>query len=130
MPYNKYIWQTGEVITAPKLNHIENGIADINSVVIDAEYVPNTLTTGSYCKTLLTCGEIKALLESDSPPVYVRVFRGDSGGGVIDIMPIVSFEWGEGYALIVAYMNLEFEKLFFTANSESDYMQTESNDPE
>ena len=29
MAYDKYTWQTGEVITAEKLNHIEDGIADM-----------------------------------------------------------------------------------------------------
>lgn len=29
MAYEKYTWQTGETITAEKLNHIEDGISDI-----------------------------------------------------------------------------------------------------
>lgn len=29
MAYDKYTWQTGETITAEKLNHIEDGIADM-----------------------------------------------------------------------------------------------------
>ena len=31
MSYTKYTWETGEVITAAKLNHIEDGIAAIGS---------------------------------------------------------------------------------------------------
>ncbi len=34
MTYDKYTWQTGEVITAEKLNHIEDGIAEGNGVEI------------------------------------------------------------------------------------------------
>ena len=31
MSYNKYTWQTGETITADKLNHIEDGIVGASS---------------------------------------------------------------------------------------------------
>lgn len=30
MAYKKHTWETGEVITAEKLNHIEEGVAEIN----------------------------------------------------------------------------------------------------
>ena len=38
MSYEKYTWETGEVITADKLNHMENGIKDAYSNVFDAEF--------------------------------------------------------------------------------------------
>lgn len=40
MSYDKYIWQIGEVITAAKLNHIEDGIAAIGTVQYTIEGAP------------------------------------------------------------------------------------------
>ena len=34
MSYEKQNWQTGDVITATKLNHMENGIADVGTTLI------------------------------------------------------------------------------------------------
>ena len=38
MSYEKYTWQTGEVITADKLNHMEDGIKNSYITVFDAEF--------------------------------------------------------------------------------------------
>ena len=38
MSYTKQTWQNGDVITAEKLNHMEDGIADSNMLVIHATY--------------------------------------------------------------------------------------------
>lgn len=38
MSYEKYTWQTGEVITADKLNHMEEGIKNSYITVFDAEF--------------------------------------------------------------------------------------------
>ena len=35
MAYEKQTWQTGDVVTAEKLNHLENGIADTNTMIIN-----------------------------------------------------------------------------------------------
>lgn len=42
MSYNKHSWQTGEVITAIRLNNMEDGIANPDEVII-GEYVDNWL---------------------------------------------------------------------------------------
>ena len=49
MGYTKNTWQTGDVVTAAKLNNMENGIADANSIVLivsvieeDDIYLSNT----------------------------------------------------------------------------------------
>ena len=41
MSYEKQTWQTGDVITQEKLNHMEDGIADGEVVIIDAKAVRN-----------------------------------------------------------------------------------------
>lgn len=43
MSYTKYTWETGEVITAAKLNHIEDGIAAIGSVQYTVEFTGSSL---------------------------------------------------------------------------------------
>ena len=35
MAYEKNTWQTGDVVTAAKLNNMENGIADANTMIIN-----------------------------------------------------------------------------------------------
>lgn len=40
MAYEKTTWKKGDVITADKLNNIENGIADVKN--INVEYDSNT----------------------------------------------------------------------------------------
>lgn len=42
MSYEKYTWQTGEVITADKLNHMEDGIAAANAAPIKSITIENT----------------------------------------------------------------------------------------
>lgn len=38
MAYEKQTWQTGDIITANKMNYIENGIAEINEEGEDMGY--------------------------------------------------------------------------------------------
>lgn len=42
MSYEKYTWVTGEVITAEKLNHMEDGIAAANAAPIKSITIENT----------------------------------------------------------------------------------------
>jgi len=52
MAYDKYTWQTGEVITAEKLNHIEDGIADMEGG--DAGYECTETVTELFNETVTT----------------------------------------------------------------------------
>lgn len=37
MAYEKQEWTAGEIITATKLNHIENGLEEIGNTIIEGE---------------------------------------------------------------------------------------------
>lgn len=58
MPYEKHIWETGEVITAEKLNHIEDGIAAATfygpySLYPSPESVDSTVSPGETIQIAL-----------------------------------------------------------------------------
>lgn len=55
MAYDKYTWQTGEVITAEKLNHIEDGIADMGGG--DAGYECTETVTELFDETVTTVAQ-------------------------------------------------------------------------
>ena len=46
MAYEKQTWQTGDIITANKMNYIENGIAEINEEGEDMGYEKQVWQTG------------------------------------------------------------------------------------
>jgi hypothetical protein len=58
MAYEKKTWETGEVITADGLNHIEEGLADCSSgggrfdVNVTAEYQTDHFEVTGYDKTV------------------------------------------------------------------------------
>jgi len=72
MTYTKQTWTTGDVITADKLNHMEDGIADIGGgiVLLNVTQTPDTAyhLGKSY-------SEITEIIESGNIPV--AVFDGD-----------------------------------------------------
>ena len=57
MSYNKHTWETGETITAEKLNNLEDGIDDISDVLI-----ANISYTGSATVLDKTYAEFKNAL--------------------------------------------------------------------
>ena len=69
MSYDKTTWQTGDVITANKLNHIEDGIANGGGVVVVHVTEENdTFTldkTWNELQELLSSGALVATLTDD-----------------------------------------------------------------
>lgn len=82
MAYEKNTWQTGDVVTAAKLNNMENGIADANTMII------NVSEQGVMDKTWL---EIHTALSS--------------GKRVITIVTYEEFESVEQYRTVSAGKN-------------------------
>ena len=48
MSYTKQTWETGDTITAEKLNHIEDGIDDASRQLSDKITSPNSPAAGAF----------------------------------------------------------------------------------
>ena len=64
MSYVKQTWQTGDVVTAEKLNHIEDGVAGAGGMAV----IPLEIS-GSDLQTSLTWSEIKDIVSSGKAAV-------------------------------------------------------------
>lgn len=64
MAYEKNIWANGDTITAEKLNHMEDGIAEGGS---GGGFV--FITTDGYWMPLVTLGEIRRIYASGNIPI-------------------------------------------------------------
>ena len=79
MPYKPTIWQTGDVITAEKLNHIENGVDAASFPEATKEaltssvgncFVVHVVETEDGYETVETCAEIFAA-QIDGKQLYI-----------------------------------------------------------
>ncbi len=85
MSYTKQTWETGDTITAEKLNHIEDGIDDASRQLSDKQDKTNYVTlTGTIItqtgadNTMYLCGEL-AELTFTAPATGITVIRFTSG---------------------------------------------------
>lgn len=70
MAYTPTNWQTGDVITAQKLNHAEQGIYDASPIVITgSEWVDDTASTAH--STLCTVAELDGYLTAGHNVVFI-----------------------------------------------------------
>ena len=76
MVYEKNIWANGDTITAEKLNHMEDGIAEGGS---GGGFV--FITTDGYWMPLVTLGEIRRIYASGNIPIANYNFGGSQQGG-------------------------------------------------
>ena len=77
MSYTKQTWQTGDVITAEKLNHMEDGIGsdEVGNFLI--KFTPTSPITGTIDKTY---SEIIAAIQNGQIPI-INTFISDEYGG-------------------------------------------------
>lgn len=80
MSYEKQTWQTGDVVTSAKLNHMEDGIAAGGVLVVNVNMVGETPTCDK------TAGEMAAAYLS---------------GGVVVAVPAESSDYNDNYYLVV-----------------------------
>jgi len=148
MSYTPTTWQTGDTITAEKLNHMEDGIGDAVSSslpevypaddgkflmvvngewhVVDTTFVVNCTPTSPDLSGTMdkTPAEIYAAYQAGLE-IIVRLIRGS--GEYIEIRPIVSVDNESGTASLVgsavdgAEETGYFLVQFYTSTSESTY---------
>lgn len=76
MSYEKHTWETGETITAEKLNNIENGIESINDEVeVILNYNPES---GNYTASI----GLNEIIQNENKRFYV-IYDGQKAYGVI-----------------------------------------------
>lgn len=74
MAYEKHNWETGEIITAERLNHIEDGIADSPVFIINLSYASDEVNLVAD----KTVGEIvQAIIDGKLIVCLYRVFPSD-----------------------------------------------------
>ena len=84
MSYTKQTWQSGDTITAQKLNHIEDGIADGGVLVVNSVHDEQTHTTTlgkTWQEIMNTAYFIVVLNSSDDPETPSQVLIAGSGRG-------------------------------------------------
>lgn len=85
MAYEKQNWQTGDVVTSAKLNHMEDGIAAGGALVVNVANVDEVLTCDK------TAGEIYAACPA--------VFFVSGTTEYMNAWPLASYGFGDsGYA--------------------------------
>lgn len=77
MSYEKQTWQTGDIVTAEKLNHIEDGIVssgDVLVVTFTADY-----HNGAYANVTTdhTYTEVKAAIEAGKVVIFQQHLNND-----------------------------------------------------
>lgn len=74
MSYEKQNWVTGEVITANKLNHMEDGIANAGTLICGLTYVAGESGQRRLTKTY---GEVKEALDAGKNIMLIDSDAGD-----------------------------------------------------
>lgn len=87
MAYEKQTWQTGDVITQEKLNHMEDGIADAggDSFLNDVMWINFTTNDGKTFSADKTYQQVQEQLFTNGKPVGAR-----ANWKVISLSPTVS----------------------------------------
>ena len=138
MPYTKQTWETGDVVTAAKMNHIEDGIANAflvpepiayNNVVSSEIILPETNTVSGYTLDVNSAVEDGDLLRVtyDGVEYYMKAvanpnFSNDPG---------VGYPGGteSGYTYYGDYFDVPFLMRFFN-NPNSVYIESQDSSNE
>lgn len=103
MSYTKQTWQTGDTITAEKLNHIEDGVDDVSRQLSDKQDAPSTDGTA---------GQVLGL-DSNLNPAWMD----QTGGGGMNIVNLSGTQITQVGADNTFYVCGELTELTFTAPS-------------
>lgn len=107
MAYTPTNWKTGDVVTSSKLNNIETGITDANSMIVIVDFDDDTGNLD------ITAGEFMALGVAQKL-VMTRTVENEHS---VEYDIIRSFYDGNGYSFSTMYGST------YTASTESDHPQ-------
>lgn len=122
MDYTKTNWQSGDVITAEKLNNMENGIEDASAAGANVIIVPMTVENNRLVMRLTS----KEVYDYTAAGKYVVVYVEEEEAGelIFRFFPLVSaFHFPSGayeYKTMIISKYNTFIPGVFTANSDSD----------
>lgn len=131
MSYNKTNWQTGDIVTAEKLNKIEDGIENVSGgggLLVETEYVTDV---GEYndngFKTIMDADDIYDAYKAGSSVVFHFEGLPESGSYVSEGYISITGYYPDsaGYALYLSAspnwlgnITIEDEKIFFAIYSD------------
>lgn len=115
MSYNKTTWETGDIITAAKLNNMENGIAAAGAggMIVEATIEGSVLTLGN------TWQEINDALEAGQDVRFIT-----TGGGVVSVFIVVSTNSTGHYVYAISVNNDTAAPITLSASSADGYPTT------
>ena len=129
MSYEPYTWRGGDTVTANKLNHIEQGIAQGGSGGIF--YIPNSTVDGQAGIITLgmTAGEISTALQ-EGKFVFTSIPMEEDGAVLILNIIILgcTYEESSGYAFPgITTTGAIIQPAYFTCDYEDEYPSVSMN---
>ena len=118
MTYTKHTWQTGEVITAAKLNNIEDGIeggggdSSSGTFPIKLEYDQETAPLPKNVNNITSDDVLNAMLDGKFPFMFMN-WRQD-GVQMASIYTIAQMDYQEGKLYRIQFRALNSDSIFQT----------------
>ena len=107
MSYEPTVWQTGDTVTAEKLNKLEQGVANAGGILIVTQ-------SGSPLTLDKTWQEINSALL----PLLVVTITGEEGGTEKHVITITSIYGNDGEE---PYYDVQFKNDIYECSSPTDY---------
>lgn len=116
MSYEKQTWETGDIVTSAKLDHMEDGIAKgCGSVIYKTITVTETPTERTYSLNISYQDFIDAIANNQ-----IYIFQFEKRGGTWLYQPILYAPNGDAYGIMIASFFGPQEDGIFQANSIND----------
>lgn len=111
MAYEKTTWAAGDVVTAAKLNNLENGVANASVIILDGTQENNTL------KLNMTAGDLYTAIKSGHTIILREIDGSD------DHELLYTLKWADSGQVYRFVFNWIFNDapLIFIASSADDY---------
>lgn len=92
MAYEKQTWKTGDIITAEKLNHIENGLSVFEINIMSIELVEDQSSPYKFVATIdKTYNEIREAVLAEKYVVLNYSPSGGPTGGMVITCPLIGY---------------------------------------
>lgn len=112
MSYTKNTWNTGDTVTAEKLNNLENGVVNAGALKVVISY-DETTSVETLSETFLTIKE--AVMAGRA------VFAIGESLGEVDVLTVANLYWDDGYGCAVGCNGGNGMWRVYECESENDY---------